>query len=214
MNTATKRGAILALVAGALAGGSAAAAKPEPRVVQVNCSNGKTLANALERGNEDRALIVVVQGVCNETVVIERSDVTLRGEAGAAINGPDSALDTVTVRADRVAIESLTVSGGRNGIRASGAGNLLVRDSTVQSTGRTGIIVASGSSAVIDGCTVQLNPRDGVSIEGSQATIVNTNVALNAQNGILAANSSSVRVGLDNTNNAAATVVTQSGASG
>jgi hypothetical protein len=214
MNTATKRGAILALVAGALAGGSAAAANPEPRVVQVNCSNGKTLANALERGNEDRALIVVVQGVCNETVVIERSDVTLRGEAGAAINGPDSALDTVTVRADRVAIESLTVSGGRNGIRASGAGNLLVRDSTVQSTGRTGIIVASGSSAVIDGCTVQLNPRDGVSIEGSQATIVNTNVALNAQNGILAANSSSVRVGLDNTNNAAATVVTQSGASG
>ena len=56
----------------------------------MNCGSGKTLAKALERGNEDRPLLVLVQGVCNETVVIERSDVTLRGEPGAAINGPDA----------------------------------------------------------------------------------------------------------------------------
>jgi len=214
MNTGTKRGAILALVAGAFLSGSLAAANPEPRVVEVNCSNGNTLARALERGSEDRALLVLVQGVCNETVTIERADVTLRGEAGAAINGPDPALDALTIRADRVSIESLVISGGRNGIRANGAGNFLVRDSTVQSTGRTGIIVASSSSAIVDGCTVQLNPRDGLSIEGSQATIINTNVVLNSQNGILVAGSSSVRVGLDNANNAAGSSVTQSGASG
>jgi parallel beta-helix repeat protein len=214
MNTGAKRGAILALVAGAFLSGSIAAANPEPRVVQVNCSNGKTLAKALERGNEDRPLLVLVQGVCNETVTIERSDVTLRGEAGAAINGPDAALDTLTVRADRVTIENLVVSGGRNGIVASGAGNVVIRGTTVQSTGRTGILVVGGSGAIIDASTVQSNPRDGVSTEGSQVTIMNSTVRQNARTGVLIATNTSGRIGLDPVNEAAGNTITQNGGSG
>jgi parallel beta-helix repeat protein len=214
MNTGTKRGAILALVAGAFLGGSLAAANPEPRIVQVNCSNGKTLARALERGNEDRPLLVLVQGVCNETVTVERTDVTLRGEAGAAINGPDPALDALTIRADRVAIENLVVSGGRNGIVASGAGNAVIRGTTVQSTGRTGILVLWGSGAIIDASTVQSNPRDGVSTEGSQVTLMNSTVRQNARIGVLIGTNTSGRIGLDPANEAAGNTITQNGASG
>src|SRR6185295_4009850 len=140
MNTSAKRGAILALVAGAFVSSSIAAANPEPRVVQVDCSNGKTLAKALERGNEDRPLLVLVSGTCNEHVAVERSDVTLRGEAGAAINGPDPSLNVIEITASRVAVEGLVVTGGRNGIFVTGAGPVTVRGTAVQSTGRSGIV--------------------------------------------------------------------------
>ncbi|HEX6692058.1 MAG TPA: right-handed parallel beta-helix repeat-containing protein [Burkholderiales bacterium] len=214
MNTGTKRKAILALVVGAFASGSIAAANPEPRVVQVNCSSGDTLARALQRGSEDRALVVVIQGVCNETVVIERSDVTLRGEAGAAITGPDPALDAVTVRADRVSIENLLISGGRNGLVARGAGNFVVQGTTVQSTGRTGILVVNGSGALIDGSTMQNNARDGFSVEGAQATVVNSTITQNARVGVFVGPGASGRVGIDNRNEAAGNTISLNGSSG
>jgi hypothetical protein len=214
MNTGKKGGAILALVAGAFLGGSVAAANPEPRIVQVNCSIGETLAQALQRGKEDRSLLVVVLGVCNETVTVDRADVTLRGEAGATINGPDAALDALTVRADRVTIENLVVSGGKNGIFVNGAGNAVVRGTTVQSTGRTGIIGVGGAAILIDGSTVQSNPRDGVSVEGSQLTIANSTVRQNARTGVLLSTSASARIGVDNANNPAASTITQNGSSG
>ena len=214
MNTGTKRKVIVALLAGAFLSGAVAAANPEPKVVQINCSDGKTLAKALERGNEDRPLLVLVQGVCNETVVVERADVTLRGEAGAAINGPDAGLDALTIRADRVSVENLVVSGGRNGIVASGAGNFVIRGTTVQSTGRTGVLVVFGSAATIDGSTVQSNPRDGISSEGSALTLMNSTVRQNARNGVLVATSTSGRIGLDPANNPAGNTITENGGTG
>jgi hypothetical protein len=215
MTTAIKRAALSALIAGAFLAASAARAE-EPRTVRVDCGNGKTLAKALERGNEDRPLLVLIRGVCNEAVRIDRADVTLRGEAGfgATINGPDPALDTIVVLADRVAIEDLTVTGGRNGIAAGGAGRLLVSGTTVQLTGRTGIVVGSSSGAIVDASTIQLNPRDGVSVEGSQATVINSSVSQNGRMGVFVGIGASVRVGIDNQNNAAASTVSQNGSNG
>jgi parallel beta-helix repeat protein len=118
------------------------------------------------------------------------------------------------VLADRVAIEDLVVTGGRNGIAAGGAGRLAVRGTTVQLTGRTGIVVGSSSGATIDGSTIQLNPRDGVSVEGSQATIINSSVSQNGRVGVFVGVGASVRVGIDNQNNAAGTTVSQNGANG
>jgi parallel beta-helix repeat protein len=216
MNKPANRGALLALIAGAFLGNTAAAASSEPRTVTVNCSAGKTLAKALERGNEDRPLLVLVRGTCNETVTIDRDDVTLRGEAGfaGAIVGPDPAADTLTILSSRVAIEDLAISGGRNGIVSGGAGRLAIRGTTVQLTGRTGIVVGSSSGATIDGSTIQLNPRDGVSVEGSQATIINSSVSQNGRVGVFVGVGASVRVGIDNANNAAPSTVSQNGASG
>lgn len=215
MNKVTTR-AFLALIAGAFLSNPVAAANSEPRTVTVNCSAGKTLAKALERGNEDRPLLVLVRGTCNENVTIDRDDVTLRGEAGfaGAIAGLDAALDTLTILSSRVAVEDLVISGGRNGIVSGGAGRLAVRGTTVQSTGRTGIVVGSSSGATIDGSTIQLNPRDGVSIEGSQATVINSTVSQNGRVGIFVGTASAVRIGIDNQNNAAATTVSQNGANG
>lgn len=210
----TQGAAILAAAIAAGFLGSAVAVTDTPKTVQVDCSSGKTINKALEKGKEDRSLLLLVSGVCNEHVTVDRADVTLRGAPGAAINGPDASLNVIEVTADRVAIESLVISGGRNGIVATGAGNVAVRGSTVQSTGRTGIVALASSGLLVDGSTVQSNPRDGVVAEGSQMTLINSTVRQNARFGVFVGAGASSRVGLDLANNAAGNTITLNGATG
>ena len=64
---------------------------------------------------------MVIQGTCNENVLISRDDVTLMaGPAGATVSGPDTTKATITVQAQRVLIDGIVtngfrVTGGRNG---------------------------------------------------------------------------------------------------
>ena len=193
-----------------VAAGSTAVAAEPVKTVKVDCIRGETIAKALTLGDERKALIVVIRGTCNESVTIERSDVTLRGEPGfgSAINGPDSATDTVAVRANRVTVENLEITGGQTGIIGIAAGGLLVRGVTVHSTGRNGITYQSGSSGIIDGCTVQSNVRDGVVIESSSATITNCNISQN-RNGVVVITGGAARIGVDNLNIPAGNTISQ-----
>jgi len=117
--------------------------------VNVDCASGGSISQALAAG----AGRVVVRGTCSESVTISRDDVTLQGDGtvGGRIHGPDADVNTVVITGNRVIIEALTVSGGRNGITGVGASNLTVRNCTVQSTGRSGIAYANGASCTIDG---------------------------------------------------------------
>jgi hypothetical protein len=207
------------LLAALLAAGSPTAighSNDHTKTVRVDCTRGQTIARALTRGDEDRQLLVLIRGLCNESVRIDRSDVTLRGETGtgATINGPDPALDTITVIANRVAIEGLIVSGGQNGIRAIGAGALTVSGSTVRSTARTGIVVIASSGAVIDQSTVELNGRDGVAMEGSSVALINSSVSRNARIGVFVGTGAAARIGVDNANLAGDSTVSENGATG
>ena len=198
-----------------LAPTSTALAQEKPGVVNVDCTQGETISRALTRGNESGPLLVLVRGTCNESVLIDRSDVTLRGESGfdGGIAGPDPAVSTVTVTASRVAIEALTITGGRNGIEAVGAAGLAVRNATVQNTGRTGIVFISGASGVVDGCTIQLNPREGVTIAGAQGIVVNSVVSQN-RGGVVVIDGGSARIGFDNLLNSAGNTIRQNAANG
>src|SRR5437870_12128215 len=103
-------------------GCSTAIAAPPAKTMTVDCASGQTLADAFNKGNTDQPLLVLIRGTCNESVRIERGDVTLRGETGfdGTINGPDSSIDTVTAVARRAAIDGLRVSGARQGVTAAG----------------------------------------------------------------------------------------------
>jgi hypothetical protein len=213
----TQTAAILAAAIAAAFAGAASAVTDTPKTVQVDCSiPGKTINKALEKGKEDRSLIVLIRGTCNETVLVDRADVTLRGEAGfaGAIVGPDPALDAVTITADRVTIDALTISGGLNGVVVNGAGGTAVRGTTIQTTGRTGIVVVAGSGVLVDGSTLQSNPRDGVAVDGSQATIINSTVRQNTRFGVFVGLGAAVRVGIDLGNNAAGSTIAQNGSTG
>jgi parallel beta-helix repeat protein len=215
MNVLASRAGILASILTGLGISTAVVAEPTKKVT-VDCTRGETIAKALAQGNESQPLLVMVRGTCNESVLIDRDDVALRGEAGlgGAINGPDSTVDTLTVSANRVTIEDLSIGGGRNGIMGISAGGLNVRNTTVQSTGRTGIIYASGSSGVVEGCTVRLNPRDGVTVDRATAIIINSDVSQNLRGGIFVGTGGSARIGIDLHNLGAGNSINQNGATG
>jgi parallel beta-helix repeat protein len=202
------------LLAASLASlGVSTAIAAKSKSVTVDCTRGETIANALTGGNEGKPLLVVVKGVCNESVSISRDDVTLQGESGAAINGPDPAVDTLTVRAHRVTVEDIAIGGGRNGITGLGAAQLTVRRTTVQS-GRNGVVYASGSSGTIDDCTIQSNARDGVAVDAASATIINSTISNNTRNGVLVTIGGAARIGVDNRNGAAGNFIRQNGSTG
>lgn len=210
-----KRAIGRAMLAAGLAGlGVSMVIAAEPvQTVTVDCNRGETVAKALSQGNEHKPLVVVVKGGCNESVNVSRNDVTLRGESGGAINGPDPEVDTLTVSAAGVTIEDLSIGGGRNGITGFGAARLIVRRATVQS-GRNGIVYAGSSSGIIDNCTVQSNGRDGVSVESASATIINSTISSNARNGVLVGVGGAARIGVDARNGAAGNFIRQNGSNG
>ena len=168
------------LGAGLLAFAAGAPALAADKVVSVDCASGATIRDALDRGKEQRQLTIIVRGTCNESVAIERGDVALRGDAGAMISGPDPAVDTVFVTGSRVTIESLTITGGRNGVTALGATGLTVRNASIQGTGRGGVSFIAGANGTVDGCTIRGNVRDGVSVLGAAASIDRKSTRLNS----------------------------------
>jgi len=195
--------------------GLSTAVAAEPTItVNVDCNRGESIAKALSMGEARKPLLVVVRGTCNESVSISSDDVTLRGESGGAINGPDPLVTTLTVSANRVTIEDLSVSGGRNGILGLGASQLTVRGTTVQSTGRNGIVYSSGSNGTIDNCTIQSNPRDGIGLDMASATITNSTIRSNARIGILVSIGGAARIGVDIRNDAGGNTIQQNGANG
>src|SRR6267143_2180448 len=180
--------------------------------VNVDCASGGSISQALAAG----ARRVIVRGTCSESVTLSRDDVTLQGDGtvGGRIHGPDPDVNTVLITGNRVIIEALTVSGGRNGITGLGASNLTVRNCTVQSTGRSGIAYANGASGTIDGCTVHSNPRDGIVVDGAYATLINSTVTNNTRNGVLVVSAGSARIGVTDRSAPAGNTIHQNGASG
>jgi len=191
-------------------------ARAEPtKTVAVDCSAGETIAKALTLGDERKPLLVQISGTCSEHLLIDRNDVTLAaGAPGATISGPDPAIDVIKVIASRVAIEGLTVTGGRNGITADSAPGLIVRNATVRGTGRNGITYARGASGMVDGCTVANNARDGVSVDAASATVINSQITQNGRMGVGLFTNSSARIGVDNANAAAGNVISANASNG
>lgn len=204
------------MVAALLAAGTPVSAQVTPVTsVAVDCTRGASLGRALTLGDERKPLEVVVRGTCAESVVVDRSDVTLRAaEPGAGLAGPDAAVDTITVTGSRVTLEGLTVTGGRNGVAAQSAAGLVLRGLAVSRTGRSGVVVLSGASAVVEGCTIELNPRDGIAFDAGSGVVLSSTISSNGRYGITLFNNGAARIGLDPSNEPGGNVISSNGASG
>jgi len=141
----------------------------------VDCSKGQTIGAALQRGDARKPLQLMIRGTCNESVSIDRDDVTLRGQpgTGATVSGPDPATDTIVILKDTVNIEDLTVTGGFNGIRLQGPFYAGVKNVLVRNTASNGIIVRAGDIA-IENSTVEYAGGSGLVLgRGASARIFN-----------------------------------------
>lgn len=128
-------------------------AADKPKVVTVLCGKGGSINAALAVvGNP---LTIEIRGVCAEDVVVSRNDVTLRGVdpqqdgiQGVGPNAPGQAV--LRVRADRVRVENLLVTGGsRNGIWIGPSISTTVSNCRAMGNARFGIVVSNGGVAQI-----------------------------------------------------------------
>ena len=161
----------------------------------VDCNKGQKIARALELGDFRKPVVINLRGTCREFVTITRAYVTLRGDPAAEIVAPDNGSDLLTVSADRLTLENLTLTGGLAGLSLDHgpsfyADNLVVRDasgigvrvrvgdarinnSTVQRSGNIGVYVVRGGTAILGNCQVLDSGQAGVSV--TQNSFVNIN---------------------------------------
>ena len=111
---------ILATAVALTAIGAMPTASAQSNTFAVDCNRGQTIARALELGDFRKAVVINVRGTCREFVTITRANVTLRGDPAAEIVAPDNGRDLLTVSADRVTLENLTLTGGLAGLSQEG----------------------------------------------------------------------------------------------
>lgn len=160
----------------------------------VNCARGQSISRALEHAPPGLKLTLTVRGTCNESVLIERNDVTLHGDpvAGAVINAPPSDIG-ITVRAMRVLIDEMTVQGGTDGIMIYGVSDTSITNTAIRDVARWGF-VAKNAHAFVRGCTVERSGLDGISLQRGSARLVNCQIRSNRGAGVSAVNASGLNM--------------------
>ena len=163
----------------------AARASPHTQHFTVECATGRTITEALATGDSRKPLVITVSGTCNEFVVISRDDVTLEGDSisGGTVNAPNATGFAVTVEANRVTIDRLTVTGGLDGILVRHAAMAIVSNSTIQNTNRYGINIIDSHARILN-CTVQKAGSHGVSLQNSGVQVNNSQIFDNGASGI------------------------------
>jgi len=197
----------------------------------VDCDKGQTIQAAIEK-SEARAerLEIFVSGICDENVVIRRSEVTIDGGGTTTIRGQ------VSVFADNVWLYNLTVTAPGRGVVVSngsarvwsvalegneGEGLLLrrnafvwLRDSFVTNNTGTGVL-ANGSQIDVQNTSISGNGSGGVFLDiGSRGNFNDNEISDNTGSGITASGGSQALIGGGNviTRNSEDGVLAQAGA--
>ena len=132
------------------------------KLLTVNCSEGKSIGGAIAGEGGKQPLVLDVQGNCSEHVRIERDDVTLQGNGGAA-----SITGSVTIDTGRRAlIADLTVTNATgDGVTVVNGGSATIRGSTIADNGGYGVSVRNGSFVLAEDSVLSRNGRTNA--EGS-----------------------------------------------
>lgn len=141
--------------------------------VTVNCSQPNSSVQA-EVDNATGLTVITISGVCVENVLIEIDRITLRGDdvAPGTIEAADANLPVVSVLgATGVAIDDLTLTGGR-----------------------LGILAADGAFVKVANSIIENNTADGLRLVASDGELVDTVLENNGSRGILAHQNSSLRM--------------------
>ena len=119
------------------------------KTIKVDCSKGQSINKALEDKADE--LIIEISGMCEENVLVERHNVTLRGgdPAGDGIRAVDEGDDDVALTIAgtlNVAVENLRLTGGERGLTVNNVirGSVHVRNCNVEGNSRMGLKLEGG----------------------------------------------------------------------
>ncbi len=142
-----------------------------PPKVEVDCSAGDSLANALAQHGSGSTF--QIRGTCMERVTITHDDVTIEGGGAAVLDAANDPEGPV--------------------VHVVGARDVTVRDITVQN-GQHGILVEKLSTITLDGAVSQENSSHGVEIIQSHAIATDLRSHNNGRVGLIVNRSSEVRL--------------------
>jgi hypothetical protein len=184
MRIASRQAATVAAVAAATCLVASVSAAPT-FTWTVDCARGQSITQALERAPA-RKLMLIVRGYCNENVLIDRDDVVLQGDpaTGSTVNGPSANIATIDIAANRITIEGLTVTGGRNGIDIHGASNVRITNSVVRNTGLDGISIVHSQAINVTDSKVQYAASIGIVANRGGVFIGNSEISFNKAGGV------------------------------
>lgn len=169
---------------------------PGPASVEVDCSAGQSIQQAIDEADPIQPLTVTVKGTCTEEVRISRSNLTLTAEsAGDGIQAPAGGFAAVSLNGARsVTLDGLTLTGGNSTLSAfngssftgfdlqlSGAGSTAVdvglgssgqlNDPSIVGAGQNGIQAHDGGSVSVQGGTVSDSGAFGIGAQGGSVSL-------------------------------------------
>ena len=164
---------IKAAVCAALLAGAGGAWATTTKTIQIDCTKGDSINEAL--ADKSDGLVLEISGTCVEDVVVRRRNVTLRGTSPAA-DGIQAATPSnptgaavLLDDADGIVIENLTLSGGgRDGLTLQESGpTITVRDCRIEDNTFFGVAAFNSTAALEDvvvtgnGTPCSTNPNGG-----------------------------------------------------
>lgn len=153
-------------------------AASQPLTLEVDCGAGETVGAALAAtAAHGGPLTLLIRGVCDEHVRLDRDDVTLRGTlpgAGFSSTGVVGPLVEIA-GARRIRVLELTFSPGptEQAIRAAGGAQALV-DTVEIDGGQSGVLVNTGSVMELRGAEISNVVEMGIGVNNSHLVVVNT----------------------------------------
>jgi hypothetical protein len=165
------------------------AGRSEPLAQTVDCGAGQTVGGALAAAaNHVGPLVITVRGLCVESVMLTRDDVTLQGAAdGDGLRAPSGVFLVLGVRnaARRVVLNRLTLdgNGAGTGLSVSRASDVAATDMTIRNS-TTGVVVDQGGAGTFLRARIEDNSGNGIQADGL-LRMFNSRVAGNARIGLL-----------------------------
>jgi parallel beta-helix repeat protein len=183
---------LAAAAAAVFVAGQAAPLSAQSQEFTVDCSRGQTITQALNLGTSRERLVLNIKGTCTEAVTIARDDVTIQGRSGATVKPPLASQTVITVRATRIFIDGLTITGGAFGITVVHALDVAIDNMGIQSAGQSGVNLLAGHAS-ISNSMIQNNGGHGIALSQASALVNNNQILSNGGSGIYAQSKSAVR---------------------
>ncbi len=155
----------------------------DPRTVSVDCAKKDSINEALEKHPDDE-LIIEIKGICQEDVLVQRDNVTLRGSdpasdgiAAVTSDPADTGIALHIREAKRVAVENLKITGGGlTGLMANNANHrpqIEVSNCRVEGNGVIGAFLVNSRVRFTDTVFTGNGQSDGgVGIVASEASLL------------------------------------------
>jgi hypothetical protein len=188
----------------------------------VNCAEGKKVQDALDGAPKGASrVIITINGVCLESVAIDRDDVVLQGASqdSGLQQGTTAAAPTLWLKgAQRVEINNLTITGGNRGMVVHNGSSFRSQSLIVRNTGQYGINMSRNSAGIlwdlyVEGDSQQSGSQYGIFIfRGAEITVTGGRISGHAHFGVQNDGSQVTLDGVEVSNNGNGAMTSNGGA--